>query len=450
MAFVCTALGTLHFMMSWINVVNGIADPMILTQSCIADDDVMHTEKRPQSLLQVQSTIGQRDQQVNYLDRFLKAKRGKQPTSLLQRILLKAARKDSVEPIPPDNSQEHRSKDTGTSAVVEEMLVVKGDSATTGGHEKLKLVEALAAMSRRSEATTSVSRMAPFAFAVLGLVALCFAALFFYLRSKGFPENEKTQAAAGEELLRQRGSIAATDSRASLQGTGTQSTPMRRSLGTPQTSPQLSIFRGSPLPSRLQPAAREAMQVASPYLCPGLVVPPGYECTLTVPTIPPSAAALEPVSLYTKDLQGNPVIQGDVLATKVAKIGQRPLVVLRSCTGPRLTGEQSSPVLCSSKIGSEAGGQKHVCIFDSRNELFAQVRKDAANRRYFLTNDGLGSRLYFEGDFLSHCVSVLDDQRQSVAETDPSSSTFNLRVKPSTDIGLILCVLYSVEIMESA
>jgi hypothetical protein len=480
-----------------------LADPMVFTLSCATAHEATGTLDRKQSLLQVQSKIGQRGEEVNLLDHLMITKRSKQSTSLIKRVLRAAAREnrtkvststadsanvgagtDSTVDADHTNANlmdllhgnrtfQKSQLESGSPGVLLQKLALaaaaKSSHDLSDTREKTKLSEALTSASLKSTASGGVSRMDPAAFAVIGLLVLGLAILIFYARSQGLLTNEKPEG-AGEDMLRQANFVASNDSRASLQGTGpqasfvaandsraslkgtaTQSMPMRMHVGPAQTSPQLSIFRASPQPSIKTPEAmqqRRGDQVPSPYLCPGLVVPVGFECTLVVPAIPSSAALLDPVSLQVKDLQGNPVIQGDVLATKVAKIGQRPLVVLRSCTGPRLTGEQMLPVACSCKINYEAGGQRNICIYDSRNELFAQVRKDAINRRYFLTNSG--SRLYFEGSFVNHHVKVIEDQMQVVAETTPDgSSSFQLAVRPGTDIGLVLAVLYSVEIMES-
>jgi hypothetical protein len=206
-----------------------------------------------------------------------------------------------------------------------------------------------------------------------------------------------------------------------------------------------------PLP-RQQPRTSEVLPMdISGHLCPGLVVPQGNECVLAVPIVSRSSSR-DMVPLKVQDLEGKPVIQAECLTS--LDMTQRPLVVLRAGAAPRLS-MQSPPLLAYCRSAQEVGGNRTVYVYDSRDQVFAQIHRDTANGRYVLTVNRSGLQLYFKGDLWNHTVIVTNSQNQVLAETapspmafDPTGSFYKLKVGPNVDVGVVLCALLSLYMVE--
>jgi hypothetical protein len=192
-------------------------------------------------------------------------------------------------------------------------------------------------------------------------------------------------------------------------------------------------------------------------LCPGLVVPHGNECLLAVPILEtPRFQAMDVATLNVQDMQGKTIIQAEVVMSRMSSgsgMQHRPLVVLRAGTELRI-GNQSLPLLAYCKGFHEGTSLNYVYIYDSRDELFAQIQKNSENS-YVLTNNRSGSQLFFRGNFKGHSTNVTNAQQHVLAETAPAvmpfdayGSYYKLRVTAYVDVGLILCALLSVNTMD--
>jgi len=194
--------------------------------------------------------------------------------------------------------------------------------------------------------------------------------------------------------------------------------------------------------------------VAAKHLCPGLVVPHGNECILAVPAVP-----LQPqrdlVEMSVRDLDGKCVIQAEVVPQAGPGITQRPVVVLRAGSVPRVGTHQVQPLLAYCKASHEVGVRKSVYIYDARDELFANIAKDPSHFRYTLSSGRSGLNIFVHGDFLRHSIQVTTDQGQLMAEALPASLPFEgtgnyykLKVVSNVDVGLILATLFAIDHLE--
>jgi len=189
-------------------------------------------------------------------------------------------------------------------------------------------------------------------------------------------------------------------------------------------------------------------------LCPGLVVPRGNECLLAVPTLatigmPPRSSA----SFNVKDLNGKAVIHCEVTQPDWSGAARAPIVALKAAAdGDRGSG---STLLAYCTVGRESTSRRSTYVYDSNSELFAHITKDPFKPCYVLTSGRIGLQLVFDGNFDEHGVSVLNEQREQLADTEPSQMPFDpvgkyykLRVVSNVDVGIILCGLLSIDHME--
>jgi hypothetical protein len=223
----------------------------------------------------------------------------------------------------------------------------------------------------------------------------------------------------------------------------------------------------------LTPEMSEAPPSSSKYLCPGLVVPQGSQCVVAVRILEAPAHT----TFYVYDMQGTPFVQVEVappvwVDSPGATKEEKPIVVLRIAHGTK-------PVIAYCKTGSEYGGRRSVYIYDAFDELFGHVIKvmkfsqmraqvqgsdrpsgsgpaaESSRLRYVFTSGRVGLQLVFDGNFQKHAINITDDKNKVVANAepctisfDPSGAYYKLRVTEATDVGIILCALLAISLME--
>jgi len=174
-------------------------------------------------------------------------------------------------------------------------------------------------------------------------------------------------------------------------------------------------------------------------LCRGLVVPPGSECVLAVPAlanigIPPQTAGILPV----RDMAGKAIVNLEVCRPDGS---QRPLCALKPAS-------LSTEPLAYCTLAAD----QRVIVNNGRHEAFGVLQKTGAS--YTLTSDRMGIRLVLEGSFAQHAVRVTNSQ-QLVADTQITSVNFDnghyyqLRASAQSDVGLLLCALVSIDVLET-
>jgi len=198
------------------------------------------------------------------------------------------------------------------------------------------------------------------------------------------------------------------------------------------------------------------------HFCPELVVPRGHEAVLAVPL-------QDSASFEVRDVEGKPVIR----AESAPHEQHRPVVVLHAAgpQGKRLAFCR----LASHGLGAPApAGRPAVDIYNAREERFGtiskvgspnllpamwrtqdQPRPTAEPFRPCYVFSGSGTNLLLSGNFVDHAVSITGEQRELIADTEPSPMAFDhqgmyyrLRVASSGDVGLILSALLAIKVME--
>lgn len=295
---------------------------------------------------------------------------------------------------------------------------------------------------------------------VLAMIAgICLIGIITHLVNENFGEDDGKRNGGGTQSNALQG--------ASAMGTSASLPPAASARGMASQSPHPSTrnlpLGTSPLPTNRSPIPRDASMPSRDgvrHLCPGLVVPLGNECLLAVPALPSTGSpSLDIAALNVRDLDGKSVIKGEIVQPRAAAanpaMAERPLVVLRAGSAPRVPGQTAQPLLAYCKASREAIVRKSVYVYDARDELFAQIVKDPGNSRYVLTSGRVSLQLFFEGNFQGHAVKVTNDQHLVVAETEPAVMAFDrtgyfykLRVVSNIDVGLMLCALFAIDCME--
>mmetsp|Transcript_43242 Transcript_43242/g.99676 ORF Transcript_43242/g.99676 Transcript_43242/m.99676 type:complete len:459 (+) Transcript_43242:156-1532(+) len=185
--------------------------------------------------------------------------------------------------------------------------------------------------------------------------------------------------------------------------------------------------------------ARSSSPGGMNLLCRGLVVPPGSECVLAVPAlgnigIPPQTAGILPV----RDMAGKAIVNLEVCRPDGS---QRPLCALKPAS-------LSTEPLAYCTLAPD----QTVVVNNGRHEAFGVMQKTGAS--YTLTSERMGIRLVLEGNFAQHAVRVTN-LAQLVADTQTTSVNFDsghyyqLRAVAQSDVGLLLCALVSIDVLES-
>lgn len=237
-------------------------------------------------------------------------------------------------------------------------------------------------------------------------------------------------------------------------------TNLRPSLG-PAAPPSVRGTAPAPSPGKLS---------ARHQLCPGLVVPRSTECLLAVPTLQrhgeifPDAKAFEVL-----DLTGNPVLRCNVRHPARLSNGDAAVTLFGLAKGDRAANggaamllancsvaldQVASPVV-NSPIHSTRSHKSTMNVFNAKDEFFGQLARDSTRPIYILTSTRAGLKMVFSGDFTGHSVTVLGQHDEVLADAvpgsvgfDPSGSYYKLRVAAEVDVGMVLCGLLSIQLME--
>jgi len=192
------------------------------------------------------------------------------------------------------------------------------------------------------------------------------------------------------------------------------------------------------------------------HFCPELVVPRGHEAVLAVPL-------LDHAALEVRDVEGKAVIRAELAPH--GQLQAAPLVALHAAGpgGKRLAYCRPS-----------AQGRTSVDIFDAHDERYGtltkvatptllpgqwrgqdQPRHTAEPFRPCYVFAGGGANLLLTGSFAEHAVTVTNERRELLADTEPSPMAFDqsgvyyrLRVASNGDVGLVLSALLSIKVLE--
>lgn len=195
-------------------------------------------------------------------------------------------------------------------------------------------------------------------------------------------------------------------------------------------------------------------RVPKVQLCPGLVVPHGSECLLAVPTLESCGLPSKgDVDFVVRDLHGTQVIQATVHKPDWTR-GERCTILVIRAASASWKGDQP-PVLAYCQAGPFMGARRSVMIQDGKQEAYASLAQDPSRAYYALSYVAGGPMVYCEGDFANHAVSLTDESQEPLADTEPFHVTFDsartyykLRVCSRADVGLVLCCLVSMQLME--
>lgn len=213
------------------------------------------------------------------------------------------------------------------------------------------------------------------------------------------------------------------------------------------------------------------------HLCPGLVVPKDTECLLTVHTVLGARASVMPGGRKAASFTGDQNLRFDildphgqrVLCTEVSAQAPSldPFVWIRALPPPnfRPTVDHPIPVgisLAYCRITPGTGGQAEhnsartalsVDICNANDDLYGRLRKDRSRSVWTLN----GCRIFsFEGLFTENTVLIKNELGDTIADTepctmdtDPIGKYYRLRAGSGIDVGLLLCCLLSMDVMEN-
>jgi len=187
----------------------------------------------------------------------------------------------------------------------------------------------------------------------------------------------------------------------------------------------------------------------NPHFCSDLVVPPGCECIMQVPSRCLSNGPFE-----VCDPNGNGVLKVEPRALHQGDTGAEGLLKLVFTTGSGITVSQCMPSPARIAGNSLEREQRECALICASGDTFALIKLDQGqHERYTLTTQ-LGGRLQIWGNKRDQAMNVVDGEGKLVAKTwgisdlgfylDPENAGFNLRVAPLVDVGLILCGLLCI------
>jgi len=233
--------------------------------------------------------------------------------------------------------------------------------------------------------------------------------------------------------------------------------PQRDSL--PQALPQRPPTDSASQQSSMQRGGENAEELVDPdsYFCPDLVVPPGCECILKVPT-----ASLSRGPFDVTDVNDNAVLHVEPRA-----INLRPSV---TPGGKDAEQRQQHRLVLTTEYGTimaQCGPsmtQARECVLlRAAGDHFAKITGTEEKAYTMTTRSGL--KLFFWGSFEDHAMNVIDCSGRLIAKTGsiselpasgesisvgvPQSTQgapiYRLRVAPLMDVGLVLCGLLCIQ-----
>mmetsp|Transcript_140039 Transcript_140039/g.254823 ORF Transcript_140039/g.254823 Transcript_140039/m.254823 type:complete len:499 (+) Transcript_140039:15-1511(+) len=208
--------------------------------------------------------------------------------------------------------------------------------------------------------------------------------------------------------------------------------------------------------AEVQSEGTGALMSTRNHLCPGLVVPPGKDCVLALPTFRTlNVFSRNSVVFSVRDLNGSSMIQGEIFAEQWSPNGVGGQPVARLCmTTP--SGE-SGPELASVKASVKTGGARSAYIYDGQGYIFAHFARDPFRNSYVLTSLHIDQQVHFVGDFTAQHGTITSDINEPMAEVDPchlyfdpAGEHFRIRIYSEVDACLILCGLLAIQHIEAA
>eukprot|EP00929_Paragymnodinium_shiwhaense_P006868 TRINITY_DN110820_c0_g1_i1.p1 TRINITY_DN110820_c0_g1~~TRINITY_DN110820_c0_g1_i1.p1 ORF type:complete len:625 (+),score=89.79 TRINITY_DN110820_c0_g1_i1:93-1967(+) len=238
----------------------------------------------------------------------------------------------------------------------------------------------------------------------------------------------------------------------------------------PVSSPLDTAPNGPPSPSKKLSsgiaAAEIASEVPSPRslsLCPGLVVPKDSECVLAI-----RAQRAQTGITKILDLQGNVMLKSEARSrpTSMSNVprviaSQAPVITLRTPTlatpadGGGSFGDNN--ILGCCRLGQTNLGRRCMYIYTADDVLFGSLSRETPSGRppRYVFKGNLPTTINFEGAFLENSVSITDQHYEQLAVTEPwtmpfepSAAFYKLTVNSNVDVGLILCGLFSLQMLE--
>jgi len=197
---------------------------------------------------------------------------------------------------------------------------------------------------------------------------------------------------------------------------------------------------------------RHSIMSDNPYFYSDLVVPPGCECTLQVPLTGLSKGLFEAC-----DPNGNAVLKVEVRALHQGKSRAKGLLklVLTTFDGQPFGQCMPSPARIAGK--SPEREQRECVLIRASGDPFALVKLDEGQREHYTLTMLLGGQLQIWGSKRDQALNVVDSEGKLVAMTcsmselgfclDPENASFNLRVAPLMDVGLIFCGLMCIQFL---
>mmetsp|Transcript_26872 Transcript_26872/g.61972 ORF Transcript_26872/g.61972 Transcript_26872/m.61972 type:complete len:497 (-) Transcript_26872:20-1510(-) len=303
---------------------------------------------------------------------------------------------------------------------------------------------------------------------VFGLLAACGYIMMDRSSGEKMESNEQEQLMTGRDSLASR--LRVDTNIAGIRGSFPGATPRQQSGTWANSSPDLGYANEPAMAGRysesMQPRSslkgssnqpprvagvpvrfsgeltprKEGGGEANALLCRGLLVPPGTECVLAVPTldqvgVPPAQTG----TLLIRDMAGLPIVAMDI--RRPGEDFNQPICTLKTAT----TTMTETLAYCMER------GDHSLAILTGAQEPFATMGK--LGPTYTLTS--AGARLVFDGDIASHKFKIMNSRR-TMADTQPAKVKFDsgeyyqLRATAHSDCGLLLCALVCIDLMELA
>jgi hypothetical protein len=209
---------------------------------------------------------------------------------------------------------------------------------------------------------------------------------------------------------------------------------------------------------RLSTFTKRTANLKALHLCPGLVVPKRTECLLAVQVCGSSTRDI-------LDLTGHPVLKVEVNKTAHQQLSatkgivSEPVVILKTPCDPSRSRSAHGEALIYCYLQPQADGRNQINLCNPGGRLFCQLLRDPVRKRFVLLDAEHGEvNMVFDGTFKEeHMLLITDDnQEESLADAeqwsmpfDQAGQYFRLRVSPNVDAGIVLCCLFSIEVIKN-
>lgn len=223
---------------------------------------------------------------------------------------------------------------------------------------------------------------------------------------------------------------------------------------------------------RLSVGSGDLRRLQPEPLCPGLVVPRSSECLLAIPILRTFGPSSSSATFDISDLTGKSVLRCSMRvpiwgATGVA--AAEPVLRIFGLPSRQREGLDPAAVVtlpvaycrvAPERLHTEVSlpGPEHrrtLTMHSAEHEFFGSICQDATRPVYVLTSHRAGVTMIFTGDFEKWNFQVVGLRGEWLAEVLPGSAPFDpegsyckIKVAAEVDVGMLMCGVLAIELIE--